>query len=340
MIEIKNNLLYNSTTHSTNLNFQGNNFDILKLSSQKNTIINYYEVPTEMKASFSENEENEEYSCCNDLLASNNNINIEENNLNQENSFQTPVMNFHINNPNETQDENSESIYFQKSKDITSDTNGTSKISEIDIMTSLPNIENIVSTANLCVKLNLREIALKSKNAEYSPKRFSAVIIKIKEPKATGLIFSSGKIVCLGAKNEEESKRASRKIAKIIKSVGYPVIFKEFKIRNIVGSADVKCQISLINLYMDLMKRTLYKGQSFVAFEPEQFPGLIYRMIEPNIVILIFSSGKLVLTGGKKNDDIYDGFKKIYPLLIKYKTKKQWPNNKALQKEIDEKMKK
>ena len=79
--------------------------------------------------------------------------------------------------------------------------------------------------------------------------------MKIKEPKTTALIFSSGRMICLGAKNEEESKKACRKFAKIIKSLGYPVNFKEFTIQNVVGSADVKFKISLIKLYIHLIKK-------------------------------------------------------------------------------------
>ena len=206
-------------------------------------------------------------------------------------------------------------------------------------MENFPKIENIVSTANLCCELNLRLIALQAKNAEYNPKRFSAVIMKIKEPKTTALIFSSGRIVCLGAKNEEDSKKACRKFAKIIKSLGYPVVFKEFKIQNIVGSADATFKISLMKLYIHLIKKTNYKGKSFVAYEPEQFPGLIYRMMEPNIVLLIFVSGKLVLTGGKVREDIYQGFKKIYPLLSKFKIETEMKDNKLLHRDLVDKMK-
>ena len=87
---------------------------------------------------------------------------------------------------------------------------------EINKNTGLPKLQNIVSTANLKCVLDLREIALKAKNAEYNPSRFAAVIMRIKEPKTTALIFSSGKMVCTGARNEEESKQASRTYAKII----------------------------------------------------------------------------------------------------------------------------
>ena len=342
MIKDKDSLLQNSNMKSSNLN---NYYDKLIISSPTNNIINFYQISTKVNSpvsnspyfSFKYKDENE-YSLCNNLQT-NENINSNINYLNQENDFQTPIMKFNINNPNEAKDEKNKSLNSNKFLDITSETNDSSKIANSESLPNLPNIENVVSTANLCVKLNLRDIALQSKNAEYNPKRFSAVIMKIKEPKTTGLIFSSGRIVCLGAKNEEESRRACRKIAKIIKSVGFPILFKEYEIQNIVASADVKCQLSLINLYIHLIKSALYKGKNCVAYEPEQFPGLIYRMIEPNIVILIFSSGKIVLTGGKKKDDIYNGFKKIYPLLIKFKVENYLTNNKILHKELVKKMK-
>ena len=236
---------------------------------------------------------------------------------NQQNLIQTPVMNINVNN-NISQDNNGNEIIQTEIKSSTGD---SSKNPNISI---LPRIENIVSTATLGCQLNLREIALRVKNAEYNPRRFSAVIMRIKEPKTTALIFSSGKIVTLGAKSEEESRKACRKFAKIIKSLNYPVSFKDFKIQNIVGSVDSKFKIALFKLYIYLIKHINCNDKSFVSYEPEHFPGLIYRMIEPNIVILIFYSGKLVLTGAKTKDDIYNGFRKIYPLLVKFKSVKNF----------------
>jgi len=79
-------------------------------------------------------------------------------------------------------------------------------------------------------KLDLKKIALKARNAEYNPKRFAAVIIRIRDPKTTALIFASGKMVCTGAKNEKASKQAARKFARIIQKLGFPVKFKQFKV--------------------------------------------------------------------------------------------------------------
>ena len=108
-----------------------------------------------------------------------------------------------------------------------------------------PKLQNIVSTVNLKSKLDLRKIALHARNAEYNPKRFAAVIMRIRDPKTTALIFSSGKMVCTGAKSEEESKKAARKYAKTIRKIGFNLSFTEFKIQNIVGSCDVGFPIRL-----------------------------------------------------------------------------------------------
>ena len=210
-----------------------------------------------------------------------------------------------------------------------------------------PKLQNIVSTANLGCPLKLRQIALQAKNAEYNPKRFAAVIMRIKEPKTTALIFSSGKMVCTGAKSEEDSKKASRKYAKIIRSLGFPVEFKDFKVQNIVGSCDVKFQISLSKLNMKLGRypSSFHSGNNktkkyICHYEPEIFPGLIYHMLVPEIVLLIFVSGKIVLTGAKQREQIYDAFRKIYPLLLQFKHEnKNGKSNKALHQEEVKEMK-
>jgi transcription initiation factor TFIID TATA-box-binding protein len=178
-----------------------------------------------------------------------------------------------------------------------------------------PKLQNIVSTANLKCELDLREIALQAKNAEYNPKRFAAVIMRIREPKTTALIFASGKMVCTGARSEEDSKKAARQYAKIIHKLNFPVKFTEFKIQNIVGSCDVGFPIRLEGL--------ANAHSRFCSYEPEMFPGLIYRMQKPKIVLLIFVSGKIVLTGAKDRNDIYLAFQNIYHTLLSFKKKKE-----------------
>ncbi|XP_065832479.1 TATA-box-binding protein-like [Oscarella lobularis] len=171
----------------------------------------------------------------------------------------------------------------------------------------VPELQNIVSTVNLGCKLDLKTIALHARNAEYNPKRFAAVIMRIRDPRTTALIFSSGKMVCTGAKSEDHSRLAARKYARVIQKLGFQAKFTEFKIQNMVGSCDVKFPIRLEGLVL--------AHSQFASYEPELFPGLIYRMVQPRIVLLIFVSGKVVLTGAKKREEIYEAFENIYPIL-------------------------
>ncbi|PRQ74231.1 Transcription factor TFIID (or TATA-binding protein, TBP)-domain containing protein [Rhodotorula toruloides] len=170
---------------------------------------------------------------------------------------------------------------------------------------------NIVATVNLECKLDLKTIALHARNAEYNPKRFAAVIMRIREPKTTALVFASGKVVVTGAKSEDDSRLAARKYARIIQKLGFETKFTDFKIQNIVGSCDVKFPIRLEGL--------AYGHGHFSSYEPELFPGLIYRMVKPKVVLLIFVSGKIVLTGAKFREEIYQAFAQIYPVLNEYR---------------------
>lgn len=175
----------------------------------------------------------------------------------------------------------------------------------------VPQLQNIVSTVNLNCKLDLKKIALHALNAEYNPKCFAGVILRIREPRTTASIFSSGKMVCTGAKSEEDSRLAARKYARIIQKLGFPAKFLDFKIQNMVGSCDVKFPIWLEAL--------LLTHAAFTSYEPELFPGLIYHMVKPRIVLLIFVSGKVVLTGAKVRQEIYEAFDNIYPILKSFK---------------------
>ncbi|KAF1911133.1 transcription initiation factor-like protein [Ampelomyces quisqualis] len=175
----------------------------------------------------------------------------------------------------------------------------------------VPTLQNIVATVNLSARLDLKTIALHARNAEYNPKRFAAVIMRIREPKTTALVFASGKMVVTGAKSEDDSRLASRKYARIIQKLGFNAKFTDFKIQNIVGSCDIKFPIRLEGLAS--------RHHTFSSYEPELFPGLIYRMMKPKIVLLIFVSGKIVLTGAKVREEIYQAFELIYPVLSDFR---------------------
>ncbi|QLG71109.1 hypothetical protein HG535_0B01470 [Zygotorulaspora mrakii] len=204
---------------------------------------------------------------------------------------------------NDIDNSNAKDIAVKSQQEDESDDSATSGI--------VPTLQNIVATVNLGCRLDLKTVALHARNAEYNPKRFAAVIMRIREPKTTALIFASGKMVVTGAKSEDDSKLASRKYARIIQKIGFAAKFTDFKIQNIVGSCDVKFPIRLEGL--------AFSHGPFSSYEPELFPGLIYRMVKPKIVLLIFVSGKIVLTGAKQRGEIYQAFEAIYPVLSEFR---------------------
>ena len=168
-------------------------------------------------------------------------------------------------------------------------------------------IENVVASAALNQRFDLNAIDKGYPGVEYRPEQFPGLVFRLKKPKTATLIFNSGKMVCTGAKSEKESKRAVMKVVRELKKSGIIIIGKpELKIQNIVASANLAGLIDLERSAYTL-GRTMY--------EPEQFPGLIYRMDVPKVVILLFASGKLVCTGAKKEEDVYEAVTKLHETL-------------------------
>ncbi len=171
-------------------------------------------------------------------------------------------------------------------------------------------IENVVATATLDQKLDLIAIMKVFRNVEYRPKRFPGLVFRLKRPKTAILIFSTGKMVCTGAKSDKLARSAIRKVVKELKNNGIIILGKPtIVIVNIVASANLHGKIDL-EMAADIMDNVMY--------EPEQFPGLIYRMGEPKVVILIFASGKLVCTGGKSAEMVDVAVAKLHGILEDY----------------------
>lgn len=168
------------------------------------------------------------------------------------------------------------------------------------------NIENVVASATLNQRVDLNAVVKGYPGVEYRPEQFPGLVFRLKRPKTATLIFNSGKMVCTGAKSEKEARRAVMRVVKELKKSGIIIITKpDLKIQNIVASASLGGMIDLEKCYS--LGRTMY--------EPEQFPGLIYRMDEPKVVILLFASGKLVCTGAKKEEDVYTAVNKLHQRL-------------------------
>ena len=171
-------------------------------------------------------------------------------------------------------------------------------------------VENVVASVTLDQKIDLLAIMKVFRNVEYRPKQFPGLVFRLKRPKTATLIFGSGKMVCTGAKSEKMARRAVHKVVRELKNneiikKGDPKIV----IQNIVASANLHGKIDL-ETAADIMDNVMY--------EPEQFPGLIYRMPAPKVVMLLFASGKLVCTGAKHEDMVKEAVDKLHALLKDY----------------------
>ena len=141
-----------------------------------------------------------------------------------------------------------------------------------------------------------------------------AVIMRLREPsKATALLFGTGKLCLTGVKNEDDAKHAARKIAKIVHKLGFAASFEDFKIQNLVASGDLGFPIRLEGIADEHSK--------FSSYEPELFPGLIYRVESPRVVLLVFVSGKICVTGAKSRSQLLDAVQKLYPVLYKVRVR-------------------
>ncbi len=165
-------------------------------------------------------------------------------------------------------------------------------------------IENVVATVvvEITEKIDLTQIARKHADVEYNPERFPGLVMRIEKPRATILIFSTGKMVVTGLRKAREAPRVVEKVVKNIRKAGIKVSNPEITIQNIVASGDLHTNIDL-NMAAIVME--------FAMYEPEVFPGLIYRMPDPKTVFLIFSTGRIVCTGAKKKEIVRDAVRKL-----------------------------
>ena len=168
-------------------------------------------------------------------------------------------------------------------------------------------IENVVVSATIEQRLDLKEITKKFPDVEWNPDLFPGAVFKLKNPKTATLLFRTGKMVCTGAKSEELARKAVKTVVQKLRKGGIKIKKDAtVTVQNIVASINLGGRIHLLEVARSL-PRSMY--------EPEQFPGLIHRMLDPKTVILIFSTGKLVCTGAKTEKDVYRSVNQLHNLL-------------------------
>jgi transcription initiation factor TFIID TATA-box-binding protein len=162
-------------------------------------------------------------------------------------------------------------------------------------------IENVVASTKLAEDFDLTVIESEFEGAEYNKQKFPGLVYRVSDPKAAFLVFTSGKVVCTGAKNVADVHTVIGNMAKKLNGIGIKTLENpDITVQNIVASADLHTILNLNAIAIGL-------GLENIEYEPEQFPGLVYRIDVPKVVVLIFSSGKLVVTGGKSPEDCERG---------------------------------
>lgn len=153
-------------------------------------------------------------------------------------------------------------------------------------------------------------------NTEYNPEQFPGLVMRIKEPKTSALIFSSGKVVCTGAKSMRKVKEAILAIIKNIEKIKIKVkvnnVVKGIRVQNMVASGAIGMDLNLNSLAMDLEN---------TEYEPEQFPGLVYKLTGTRATFLLFSNGKIVCTGTRSEKKLHEAVDKLI-INLKKKTRK------------------
>jgi transcription initiation factor TFIID TATA-box-binding protein len=198
-------------------------------------------------------------------------------------------------------------------------TTGKKKATKLDVQENKPGviddttirIVNIVVSTSLEHDIPLEKMAAVLPNTEYNPEQFPGLVIRIKEPKTSALIFSSGKVVCTGARTLEKVEESIAKIIESLKKINIDIKIKpKIQVQNVVASGTIGMDLNLNKLAMKLDN---------TEYEPEQFPGLVYKLMEAKATFLLFSNGKIVCTGTKSKEQVMEAINKLVVILQKVK---------------------
>ena len=164
-------------------------------------------------------------------------------------------------------------------------------------------VQNIVATTSLGKPVPLTKLARVQSNTEYNPEQFPGLVLRIKKPKSAVLVFSSGNLVCTGTKSVSQVKEVINAVIRQIGKIGVKITDKpKITVQNIVASGSIN-----LNLNLNLLALQLENTE----YEPEQFPGLVYKLVDPTATFLLFSNGKLVCTGTKNKQQLEESMRQL-----------------------------
>jgi transcription initiation factor TFIID TATA-box-binding protein len=164
-------------------------------------------------------------------------------------------------------------------------------------------VQNIVATTSLGKPISLTKLARTQSNTEYNPETFPGLILRVKKPKSAVLVFTSGNLVCTGTKSIQQVKEVINSVIKQLRKINVKITEKpKINVQNIVASGSIDMMLNLNVLALELEN---------TEYEPEQFPGLVYKLIEPTATFLLFSNGKLVCTGTKNKQQLDESMEQL-----------------------------
>lgn len=164
-------------------------------------------------------------------------------------------------------------------------------------------VVNIVVSTSLNHDIPLEKMAATLSNTEYNPEQFPGLVIRIRDPKTSALIFGSGNVVCTGARSLDKVEESIKKIVESVEKIGIKIKDKpEINVQNIVASGSIGMDLNLNSLAMTLEN---------TEYEPEQFPGLVYKLNEAKATFLLFTNGKIVCTGTKSEEMVHEAVDKL-----------------------------
>jgi len=164
-------------------------------------------------------------------------------------------------------------------------------------------VQNIVATTSLGKPVSLTKLARTQSNTEYNPEQFPGLVLRVKKPKSAVLVFSSGNLVCTGTKSTGQVRQVIDQVIKQLRKINVRITEKpKINVQNIVASGSINLSLNLNLLALELEN---------TEYEPEQFPGLVYKLEEPTATFLLFSNGKLVCTGTKNKKQLEESMKQL-----------------------------
>ena len=184
-------------------------------------------------------------------------------------------------------------------------------------MCPTPVVHNVVATIQIkCAPINIERLASLLPFSSYDKSKFAAITIRLFNPTCTCLLFVSGKLVVTGASNWDEALLTAYCIKDILEEYHYGEQFTivEYQVQNVVAHVELDMKpgqtLDLPSIYQDHCNISTY--------QPNMFPGLIFRPKPSPVVLLCFKSGKFVITGGKCVEDIFTGWAALWPLMQRY----------------------